>query len=147
MTNALAPIGLTYNGTDIQQSTIGIFLEIIRGLNEGPSVRGTDTVVPSLPGRIARNRVRDVIALELEGVVMGSGSVYADQIEDFRGLVNTLHALFDPTAMPADLVASLENGSTATIAARTLNILWDQDTPLSARVNIALEAVEDWDLV
>jgi len=144
MSNAVAVIGLTYGGTDVQQNPIGIFLEIIHGLNEVPSVRGVDTVVPGLAGRIARNRVTDVLTLELQGMVAGNGSDEATQREDFRDLVTTLRALFDPT-VTATLVATPEDGGTWTIAARTLNIIWNQIVPSLAMVNIQLESVApDW---
>ena len=143
MTNAVAVIGLTFGGTDIQQDPFGIFLEIVHGLNEVPSVRGVDTIVPGLAGRIARNRVTDVLLIELQGLVAGLGTDEAAQREDFRDLVATFRALFDPTVIAA-LVATLEDGGTSTIAARTLNIIWEQIVPSMARVNIQLEAVSDW---
>lgn len=74
MANPAAVVGLTFGGTDIQQNPIGIFLEIVEGLNEGPSVRGSDTVVPGLAGRIARNRVADRWDIELRGLVAGTGN-------------------------------------------------------------------------
>lgn len=74
MANPAAVVGLTFGGTDIQHNPIGIFLEIVRGLNEGPSVRGSDTVVPGLAGRIARNRVADRWDIELRGLVAGTGN-------------------------------------------------------------------------
>lgn len=74
MSNPAAVIGLTFGGTDVQQQPIGIFLELVRGFGEGPSVRGTDTVVPGLVGRIARNRVADTWRIELRGMVAGTGN-------------------------------------------------------------------------
>lgn len=229
MSNPVATIGLTYGGTDIQQNPIGIFLEIVRGLSESPSVRGTDTIVPALAGRIARNRMSDVLRIELVGLVAGSGTAATaaetgggadttltadsapgatvivvasatgiadgnflrvgdtgeteiravatggvaglnvtltagllrghdsgDQVREvdgagtsgedasFRTLAKAVRALFDPAAAPASLVATLEDGTTATVSARTLNTVWDQITPALARVSIELEAVADW---
>lgn len=148
MTNAVAVIGLTFDGTDIQQNPLGIFLEIVRGLNEGPSVRGTDTVVPARPGRIARNREADVWRIELRGYISGIDTDEEGQRADFRTLVNIIKTLFDPTSMPAPLVATLEDGSEATIQARALpSPVWDQVVPSMARLSIELEAVEDWVIV
>lgn len=249
MTNSYATIPLTFGGTDVQQNPIGIFLEIYRGLNEVPSVRGIDTVVPGLAGRIARNRVVGVLAIELRGMVRGTGNeietvtitggptsgtftltfagqttsgiawnasaatvqaalealsnvapgdvvvtggpmpglgvsvafggVYSGvnvtqmtgsaaglaggtpvltiatlvaggaadvaRIASFRTLVKIVRALFDPRAMPASLVATLEDGTTATISARTLNIVWEKLAPSTARISIELESVDgDW---
>ena len=148
MTNAVAVIALTYDATDVQASDFGIFLEIVRGLNETPEVRGTDTVVPGRAGRIARNRVADRLPIELRGIVMGNGSTEADQRDDFRTNVLALRALFSPARTPTDLVATLEDGSTATISARPLNIVWDEQVPsLSANVSVELESVDpDWSI-
>lgn len=139
MTNAVAVIGLTYATVDIQASDFGIFLEIERGLNEPPSVRGVDLIVPSRAGRIVRNRVGDALAIELRGYVMGTDR------SDFRTNALAVRALFDSTAEPADLVATLEDSSTATIAARALNSVWNQITPEIAEVSIEMESVSpDW---
>lgn len=147
MTNAVAVIGLTFDATDIQQDPIGIFLEIIHGLNESPSVRGVDTVIPSMIGRVARNRKADTWRIELHGYVAGIGDTEAAQREDFRDLVATLKTLFDPTADPVALVATLEDGGTMTIMARALPTpLWNQIVPSIAEVSYELEAVEDWTL-
>lgn len=145
MTNAAAVIGLTFDSTDIQQNPIGIFLEIKRGMYEGPEVRGSDTVVPSRTGRIARNRVADRWVIELEGYVAGRGATEAAQREHFLDLVDIVRALFDPTSLPATLSAEMQDGGTRTIEARTLpTVLWDQVVPSMARVSVQLEAVEDW---
>jgi hypothetical protein len=74
MTNPAAAIPLTVGGTDVQQNPIGIFLEIVRGLSETAEVRGVDTLVPGLAGRIARNRLGDTRRLLLEGLVAGTGN-------------------------------------------------------------------------
>lgn len=145
MTNPVAVIGLSFDSIDIQQNPFGIFLEIKRGIYEGPEVRGTDTTVPARSGRIARNRIGDRRVIELEGYVSGLGSTEAAQREHFLDLADTIGSLFDPTAMPATLAAAMQDGGTRTIKARTLpTVLWDQIVPSMAKVNIQLEAVEDW---
>jgi hypothetical protein len=112
---------------------------------EGPEVRGTDTIVPGLTGRIARNRVGDRWLIELEGMVAGTGATEALQRSSFLALADTVRTLFDPTAMPATLSALMQDATTRTIEARTLpTILWDQQVPSMARVNIQLEALADW---
>lgn len=139
MSNAVATVGLTFDATDIQEAGFGIFLEIVRGLNETPAVRGVDYVVPSSDGRHVRNRVADVLAIELRGIVSGATAAA------FRTKSLAVRALFDPEAEPADLVATLEGSGTATIAARTVNSVWDQITPDLAAVSIELESVApDW---
>ena len=145
MTTAVAVIGLTFGGTDIQESDFGVFLELVRGLNERPTPRGVDLIVPSRAGRIVRNRVGDALTIELRGYVMGAGSTEGLQRIDFRTNAKAVRALFDPSAEPANLVATLEDSTTATIAARTLNSVWDQTDPWTAAVSIELESVDpDW---
>lgn len=170
MSNAVAVIGLTYRGTDIQEPAFGIFLEIVRGLQEVPTVRGTDVIVPGRAGRILGTRVSDVLKIELEGIVTGAGvgigvSAWiadgwtdpglhgptigssddaAGERSSYRAKAKALRALFDPT-ISGPLVASLEDGTTKTINARTLNTIWDQPIPILARVNVQLESVDpDW---
>ena len=144
MSSAVAVIGLTYRGTDIQVLE-GIFLEIVRGLGDVPAVRGVDIVVPARAGRIVRNRVGDYLSIELLGIVGGSGADEAAQRSDFADRRAAMRALFDPTLAPGALVATLENATTATIAARSLNIVWDQVVPTLARVSVEMESVDpDW---
>jgi hypothetical protein len=148
VTNAAAVIGLTFDSTDIQQHPIGIFLEIPGGIFAvGPSVRGTDVIVPGLIGRIARNRIADTWRIPLVGYVSGVGSGETAIRSSFAALRATMQTLFDPTMDPAALVATLEDGSTATIQGRPLPLpLWDLIVPSMARVSYELEAVEDWEV-
>jgi hypothetical protein len=147
VTNPVAVIGLTYDGTDVQANPMGVFLELVHGLNETGRVRGLDTIVPALGGRVIRNRVADGFTVELRGYVSGTGVDEEAQRANFRFLVNTLRALFDPTRDPADLVATLEDGSTATCSARPLpTMVWgDQIVPSMAVLSVELESGdEDW---
>lgn len=148
MSNAAAVIGLTFAGTDLQNSTFGIFLEIKSGLVGGVSVRGTDTVVPGLAGRIVRNRKRDRRVIELRGFITGNAGSTSEssQRSSFRDKWQALEAIFDVSAAPANLVATLEDGSTATIACRTIDILpGEQPVPTFQEVSVELESVvPDW---
>lgn len=147
MSSPVAVIGLTYRGTDIQMLN-GIFLEIVRGLGDVAAVRGVDIIVPARAGRIVRNRVGDVLSIELQGICGGSGANEAAQRSDFAGRRAAMRALFDPKLDPGALVATLEDATTATIAARSLNIVWDQVVPALARVSVELESVDpDWVVV
>jgi hypothetical protein len=145
--NAAAVIGLTYRATDVQNTfaagAAAIFLEIKRGLNEPPTVRGTDVIVPSLAGRIQGSRVKDMVKVELEGFVQGAQG--ATERSSFRTKVIAFRALFDPT-ISGSLVATLEDASTKTLTlARTTSVLWDQTEPGMARVNVELESTAgDW---
>ncbi|HEX5013021.1 MAG TPA: hypothetical protein VFV72_02595, partial [Candidatus Limnocylindrales bacterium] len=71
MTHAAATVGLTFDATDLQQADLQWFFEIKRGLDEVPSVRGKDSIVPALAGRVERNRKNDVLSIVLEGFVRG----------------------------------------------------------------------------
>jgi hypothetical protein len=149
VSNAAAVIGLTFGGSDVQNGTFGIFLEIKSGLVGGVSVRGTDTVVPGLAGRIVRNRKRDRRVIELRGFVTGNAGSTSEssQRSSFRDKWQALEAIFDVSAAaPANLVATLEDGTTATIACRTLDILpGDQPVPTFQEVSVELESVvPDW---
>lgn len=147
MSNGAATLPLEIDGTDVQQDPIGIFLELVRGLNEGPSVRGEDDIVPSLEGRIALNRVGDTWRLEVRGWIAGVGATGALQRASYRALASQVRTLFDPRRDPVAVVVSLEDGSVATIMARPLPTpLWTEHVPgFLAEVSFELEAVEDWD--
>lgn len=137
-----AMVGLTYDGgsTDIQ-AIPGIFLEITHGLDELPEYRGVDTVVPRLAGRVEGTRVVDRLTILLEGVVTG------DTDAAYRTSMLALRALFDGSLGLRDLVATLEDGSTATIAARGVSIASVRTSPWTSEVSVELEAVSDWVVV
>lgn len=144
MTSTAAVIGLTYSGADIQVIT-GIFLEITKGLAEGPQVRGVDIVVPGRDGRLARPRRADTTRIELHGWVRGVGTTEATDRHAFADNRASFNALFNPAANPANLVAYLENGDVATISARTLpTILFENRVPSYAEVNVELEGLGTW---
>lgn len=146
MSNDAAVIGLTFDGVDIQRLDFSLFLEVVKGLNEGARVRGIDTVVPALGGRIARNRVSDGFIIGLEGYVSGNGTGETQQRKRFADRRAEVRALFDPTAAPVELVAELEDGTTLTCLARTLpSMIWDQIVPSMARLSMELESADaDW---
>lgn len=139
------PIGvvpLTYKGTDLQRSDYTVFLEIVRGLDEVTDVRGQDTVIPSLAGRVARNRVADRRSIELRGWVSGTGATEELARSSYRTLVKELQTLFSPTAAAGNLVATLEDGTTATISARSLSIMWgDPVVPSHRPLSVELESI------
>lgn len=140
MSTAVAVIGLTYRGTDIQIID-GIFLELVRGLVEVVDVRGVDLIVPSRSGQIVRNRVSHRLGVELRGWMRGSGSTEALQRSDFAANRAAFRTLFDPTLDPGPLVATLETGSTQSISARTLNVVVEQIVPTFVRLSVELESV------
>lgn len=118
-----AIIDLTFDGDSLQLTDLSLFLTITFGLNEPPEVRGEDVTIPYLAGQVPRPRRAHNRRIVLEGHVRGEGADQAAQRAGYRALVRYLNDLFDTARMPADLVASLEDGSTATIAARPLNMI------------------------
>lgn len=116
---------LTADAVDLMD---GRFLfRLVRGLGEVPTVRGEDTIIPSATGRTARSRVADTLRLEAQGWVLGEGVGEAAQRADFRDAVDELRALMDPTQDPYTIEVEVEDGSTRTILARPLNIVWGED--------------------
>lgn len=144
MTSAAAVIGLTYRGTDIQD-TDGIFLEIYRGLLDGREVRGIDLIVPSSEGQIVRNRVAHRRAIGLRGWIRGVAGDEDDDRADFAMNRAAFLTLFDETLEPGELSATLEDGSIQTIDARTLNVIPNIVVPSYWGVDVELESVDpDW---
>jgi hypothetical protein len=140
MSTAVAAIGLTYRGVDIQDLD-GIYLEIVRGVNEVVEVRGVDLVVPSRQGQIIRNRVGHRLGIELRGWIRGTGSTEDAQRDDFAANRAVFKGLFDPTLDPGPLVATLEDSSVENIDARTLNVMSQTIVPSFIQVSVEMESV------
>lgn len=142
------PTSLVANGVDLTRSDARILGRVVRGLNELPEVRGRDTIVPALAGRVPRNRIGDRLVIEWEGMLMGAGSTEQDQREDFRDIVDSIRALMDPTSDPYELVVTLEDGTTTrSITARPINAVFGDDQLPSYRVcSLQWESVDaaDW---
>jgi hypothetical protein len=148
VTSPVSHIGLIYSGTDLQESDLTIFFEIDRGLDEVPSVRGTDTVVPALAGRIERNRVNDVLPIVLRGFVRADPTLTDATLirADFRTRMRALRLLFAPDGGRQDLIATLEDGDTATISALPMNI--NTVVQIGSEYwsgSIELEGYDDWE--
>ncbi len=138
MPNPYAAVGLTYDGEDVQLADGSLFLEVREGLGSYPSLRGSDVLRPGLPGRRARNRIGDVLGLELTGWIRGSTLA---ELADLRLL---LAGLFRPTKGPRSLEATLENGTVISIPARSLpdGISYGDEPSATRTVNVALEAAD-----
>ena len=147
MTSSVAPIGLTYDGVDLQSSDLQIFLQIVHGLNESPAVRGVDYIVPSRAGRIEANRINDVLSIVLEGHVRAdpSETTTSGARASYRANVNTIRTLFRNDRARADLVATLEDGTILSISARPLNTIWSEPVPSEfGSLSVELEGYDDW---
>lgn len=152
MTTPVAAIPLTYDGDDIQLSTddqLELLLQITMGLNEPGDVRGQDVTVPYRDGQVVRPRRFHELPIALTGHARGIGATQDLRRAAYRQLMRYLRALFDPARMPADLVAELEDGSTATIAARPKPGMVVNEIIQSeyAELSIPMVAVEDWTIV
>lgn len=146
MTSGVASIGVTYDGTDLQDSDLGIFLQIVVGLDDGAEVRGQDTVIPYLDGRLARPRRFDRRRIVLEGIVQGSGSTRELGMADYRANRRTLAQLFDNARDPATLRLVLEDGDITRCEARPLSIEANEVVQSQfAYISVELEAVSDWE--
>lgn len=146
MTSPLGIIGLTYDTDDLQLSDLTLFLTITYGLNEPAEPRGRDVLVPYLNGQVARPRRPDTRRILLAGHVKGDGADTAARQSAYRAMVRYLNDLFSPARMPADLVASLEDGSTATLAARPLPMVFTERVPSEwADLTVELLSIDpDW---
>lgn len=148
MSSPVAVVGLTYAGTDIQNANLAVFFEITRGLNEVPSVRGKDVTVPVRPGRIARSRVIDTLQIILEGQVTTDPTETDPDLSkaSYRTNWTAVRSLFAPDRDVADLVATLEDGSSLTVPARPLNIVTRYEIPgWYWSGSIELEGLSDWE--
>lgn len=147
--NAAVPTGILANGTDLTRTDGRIIFRITRGLDDVPEVRGEDVVIPRAPGRFATNRRMDRLIIEAEGFVMGTGLDESTQRSDFRTSIEILRDVMNPTHDPYNLVVTVEDGSTRTITARPMNIVWgDDDIPTFREGTLQWESVDasDWGL-
>lgn len=139
----------TYDSVSLVQFVSGqarIVIRIIRGLAEGPEVRGSDTVIPSLTGQVARSRVKHRRVIEGEGFISGCGADETAQLIDFVNIQDELQTLFHPVIAPQTLSVVREDGSVRTIAARVLNYVYGDDTiPTFRTISVEWESlVPDW---
>lgn len=148
MTSPVASIGVEYDATDLQEADLSLFLEIMSGLSaDGLEIRGKDVTVPSLAGRIPRNRKGDTRRIELRGHIRGMGVDQDTRRAHYRALCDLLAILFDPTRDPAALIATVEDSTQRTIDARPLPSLVINERVKSefAEVSVVLESVDpDW---
>lgn len=146
MSNGVAVVALTYDGDDIQESDLGIHLEIIAGLDDSPDIRGVDVTVPYLDGKVVQPRRFDHRRILLEGIVQGVSNDASSARADYRANRRALSVLFDNTRLPATLRAVLEDGDITRIEARPLSIIVVEVVPgYVGTVSVELEAVSEWE--
>lgn len=139
---------LTYGGTDLTDWASGIFFDVATGIGEVPTVRGEDTTVPGLPGRVAGNRVNDVLPIELRGHVRAATSSEPDPATMAASYVTNLlavRALFATDRARASLVATLIDGTILTISALPLSTIQAETSPAEiTEYSVTLEGYDDW---
>lgn len=123
----------------------GIRLDIRRGFLVPPDVRGEDIIVPAASGRVAGNRLADVLSILLEGYVGG------DDADDWRANTDALIAVLDESGqVPGALIArapylGLGTGQVASITARVKNFV--EGPILGAQIqtwSIELESIDPY---
>lgn len=124
---AVAATGLTANSTDLTAGDLGFVFQLTRGFYDGLEARGTDTVIPSAAGQVARNRLADRRYIDAEGFVRGLGSTEADARGDMADRLAVLEALMRPDQDPYVLEFTDLDGVAWTINARPLG--WDPVVP------------------
>jgi hypothetical protein len=148
MTSAISTVGLTYDGSDLQSSDLSLYLKVVRGLWETPSVRGDDTVVPALAGRAEGSRVNDLLKIELRGWVRADpdlDSDHEDAVDSVQASLLLLRTLFASDRERADLVATLRDGTTRTVSARPLNMITTEIVEgWWYNLSVELEGYDDW---
>lgn len=113
MPSAVAVItGLKFNGTDLQDANLRIFLQIVSGgPDASPETRGGDRTIPYRRGQIYGPKRADKLTTMLEGWVAGQGSTEADQRDDTAAARQELFALFDVEGGEGTLEATTEDGT------------------------------------
>lgn len=147
MSHSGVATAITADGVDLTRSDGKIIFRITRGLDEVPEVRGTDTIVPSLQGRIPRDRRLDRLIIEAEGMVMGTGADESAQRADFVSSMEAIRDVMNPVQDPYVLSITREDGTTRTIMARPQNIVWEDDfIPTYREGTLQWESVDgaDW---
>lgn len=125
----------TYDGTSVQRADNSVWLDVKEGLFEHYKVRGKDTTIPGAAGKIPRNRVADELRIVLKGWIRGSSW------SNYWTLVKEMKTLFDPARSPATLSVPLDDGTTATIDARPLNLIPAGDEAIGATREWSVELV------
>lgn len=114
------------------------------GFNNIPTIRGEDVLVPGRSGRIARNRIADVLAVPLSGwLVVPDGLAVDAARAAFRSSMRTLQTLLAGLDVVV-LEAALEDGSIATLNVRVEPpvLVREQPAGLGATIDVDLRSVD-----
>lgn len=138
MPNPYAAVAASFDGEDLQHADFGLFLEIREGLGRIPGLRGDDVPHPGLPGRRARNRIPNVLPIEL------TGWMQEPTLSDFAIARRYLVSVFRPSKGPRSLLAVLEDGTVVSAMARAVpdGIEYGTEPAGTRTLNVALEATD-----
>ncbi len=147
-------MSLTADSTlELQDPDNGIYFEVAQGgLDDAPAVRGDNVVIPGKPGQTHMTKVEDHLLVTLHGYVEGQGATAAEQRVDYRALMDSIKAVFDPTAEPFDLVATggepyynegLDTGETATITVEFLRFTGPPGNGVAREFDIECRCISD----
>jgi hypothetical protein len=133
-----ANVPLSYNSGTYNSNTGTTVLEIVEGLNEAAEAEGEDQTPLGGVGEFPRNWVK-----RRRRIVI-NGRIKATTPSAFRTAVKALHAIW-VVGETHDLVATLEDATTATIAARVEACEAPQWSDRTAQVTITLVSkAPDW---
>lgn len=141
---------LTANGTELQPLNGKHHFYVYGGIDDMPSVRGADWVVPGLAGRVVPSvsaRINDVLLVELRGFVHGIGATEDAARQDYRATMDALQAIFLPTLNPWPLVMYGPVGGVGSGRKRTIQVRYLDMVPsdwyggLTRNFSIRLECV------
>lgn len=121
MTSPVAVIGLAWDDFDLQRADLDIHFEITEGMDELPTTRGSDQVIPFRRGQLPSPRMAHSRPVVATGWVAGPPTASAKTA--YRAYVDSLKARLDPTSLPRVLVATLEDGSKRWILAVPRNLI------------------------
>lgn len=117
-------MSLLIAATEVQSVADGRWLDIVEGGRFSvPAYRGINTVVPGLPGQVARPHVADHLRIRLHGTVWGDGATPALRRASFATRMSALLTALGDVGDEVTLTANppneaLATGQTATITAQ-----------------------------
>lgn len=138
---------LTYESVDLQRDDLAVHFDVVSGLNDGLTVRGEDTTIPAMDGRVARNRKKDTRTVVLAGFLQGIGTSESERLSDYQTLRDEMEETFDLLTV-GTLSGTAADGTTRSIDARPELIVWDP-APVNGvgTISVTLLSVDpDWDV-
>lgn len=112
---------------------------LTEGLDSGADFRGSDQVVPFLPGSVRWPRIADARALVLTGRLKSDSPVL------YHAAVDALMTAFDAGLGPGTLTALIDGMGTRQVGAVVKDIAWGgKHSPIARAVSILLDGDPFW---